>query len=90
MSTYAEMDRLRKLARPLYLELQALGLEVRAEEDTEDPTGYVVLIGGLRSLSPTHADRLRRRIEETKPGLLKVLWARWGEDLEAIRGEGRS
>jgi hypothetical protein len=42
------------------------------------------------SLSPFHADRLISRVEETTPGLLKVLWARWEEDLEAIRGEGRS
>jgi hypothetical protein len=90
VSTYAEMDRLRKKARSLYLELRALDLEVCVEEDPEDPTGYVVLIGGLQSLSPTHADRLRRRIEEVKPGLLKVLWARWDEGLGAIRGEGRS
>ena len=88
MSTYAEMDCLRKLARPLYLELRGLELEVRIEENTEDPTDYVVLIGGLQSLSSTHADRLRSRAEEAKPGLLKVLCARWDEDLEAIRGEG--
>jgi hypothetical protein len=90
VSTYAEMDRLRKKERPLYLEVRAIDLEVRADEDAEDPTGYVVVIGGLRSIAPTHADRLRRRIEEAKPGLLKVLWATWDEDLEAIRGEGKS
>ncbi len=28
MTSYAEMDRLRKLARPLYLELRALGVDV--------------------------------------------------------------
>ena len=88
MSTYAEMDRLRKLARPLYLELRALGLDVSAHEDAESPSGYRLEITGGKSLSPAHADRLRRRVEEVTPGLLKVLWARWDESLEAIRGEG--
>jgi len=89
VSTYAEMDRLRKLARPLYLELRALGLELRAEEDPEDPTGYALLVGGLRSLSPSHADRVRRRVEENKGGLVRVLaFGKWGGDLGAVRGEG--
>lgn len=84
MSTYAEMDRLRKLARPIYLELQALGLDLQAEEDAGTRSGYRIDLSGTRSLSPGHVDRLRRRVEEATPGLLKILWARWDEDLEAI------
>ena len=89
MSVYAELGRIRKLARPLYLELRALGLELRAEEDLEDPTGYALLVGGLCSLSPEHADRIRRRVEENKVGLVRVLaFGKWGGDLGAVRGEG--
>jgi len=88
MSTYAEMDRLRKLAQPLYLELRALGLDLQAEENPEAPTGYRVDLTGVKSLSPDHTDRTRRCVKKATPGLLRILWARWDEDLEAIRREG--
>ncbi len=89
MTTYdEEMDRHRKLARPLYLELRALGLGLSAEEEPADPTGYRVSVAGLQSLSPAHADRMRRRVQEGKSGLLRVLLSRRDLDLEAIRREG--
>lgn len=87
MTSYAELDRIRKQARHLYLELRALGLELQLEERQEDPTGYVVKVGGLKSLSEAHADRVRRRVEEHKPGLVKLL-SSWDADLEAVRKEG--
>lgn len=88
MTSYAEMDRTRKLARPLYLELRALGLDVIAHEDSDAPSGYRIELVGARSLSPVHADRIRQRVEEATPGLLRVLWARGDEDLAAVRREG--
>jgi hypothetical protein len=88
MTSYAEMARERKRARVLYLELRALGLDLRAEEDPEDPTGYRLVVEGTRSLSPTHADRIEARVRDAKPGMLRVLRVRWDEDLEAIRREG--
>ncbi len=88
MTTYAEMDRLRKLARPLYLELRALGLDLQTEEDPGTRSGYRLDLSGTRSLSPGHVNRLRRRVEEATPGLLRILWACWDEDLKAIRREG--
>jgi hypothetical protein len=90
MTTYdEEMDRHRKkLARPLYPELRALGLGLSAEEEPTDPTGYRVSVGGLRSLSPAQADRMRQRVQEGKSGLLRVLLSRRDLDLEAIRREG--
>ena len=88
MTSYAEMARERKRARPLCLGLRALGLGLRVREEAADPTGYEVAIIGACSLSQAHADQLRRRVEESKTGLLRVLWARWGSDLEAIRYEG--
>jgi hypothetical protein len=88
MASYAEMARERRKARSLYLELRALGLELHAKEDPHDATGYRVRVAGLHALSETHADRIRRRVETSKPGLLRVLFGRWGPDVLAIQREG--
>ena len=76
MPSYAEMARERKKARSLYLEIRALELELYAKEDGLDATGYRVRVAGLHSLPETHAQRIRRRVQESKPGLLKVLFGR--------------
>jgi hypothetical protein len=88
MTSYAEMARERKRARPLYLELRALGLEPCAKEDPHDATGYRVRVAGLHLLSEVHAERIRRRVEESKPGLLRLLFLRWDPDLVAVQREG--
>jgi hypothetical protein len=88
MASYAEMARERKKARPLYLELKALRLEPCAKEDPREPTGYRVRVAGLHSLSEAHAERIRRRVEESKPGLLRLLFSRWDPDLEAVQRKG--
>ncbi len=88
MSAYAEKDRLRHVARSLYLEIRALGLELVAHEDPGEPSGYALELIGLRSLSPSHADRLFRRAEAVTQGLLWVMWADWDPELEAKRKEG--
>jgi hypothetical protein len=88
MTSYAEMARERKRARPLHLELRALGLEPCAKEDPRDATGYRVRVAGLHSLSEVHAERIRQRVEECKPGLLRLLLARWEPDLVAVQKEG--
>ena len=88
MTSYAEMARERKKARSLYLELRALGLEPCAKEDPRDATGYRVRVAGLHSLSETHAERIRRRVEESKLGLLRLLFSRWDPDLVAVQREG--
>jgi hypothetical protein len=75
MTSYAEMARERKKARPLFLELSALDLKLHIEEDRADLTGYRIAITGICSLSPAHADRLRLRVEDSKLELLKVLGA---------------
>jgi hypothetical protein len=91
MTSYAELNRQRKLARPLYLELRALGLDLRAREDQGEPTGYRVEVRGLASLSPAHADRVRRGVEELKPGLTRLLMmGRWDPDYSAVREEGEA
>ncbi len=88
MPSYAEMARERKKARSLYLELRALGLEPCAKEDPREATGYRLRVAGLHSLSEAHAERIRRRVEESKPGLLRLLLARWEPDLVAVQREG--
>jgi siroheme synthase (precorrin-2 oxidase/ferrochelatase) len=65
-----------------------LGLEVWRVDDETLPSGYRLVLIGTESLSPRHADRLRRRVEELKPGLKMILSSNWQEDLLAIRGEG--
>lgn len=91
MSSYREMARsgASKQARALYLELRALGLEVRAEDDASGLANYRIVVGGLSSLSPVHADRLMHRVEANEIGLARVLLERWNPDLHAIRTEGR-
>lgn len=88
MSTYAEINRQRRRARTLYLELRALDLSLRAvPEDTL--RGYAVEVRGLRSLSPAHADRVRQKVEENAPGLARILdGGRWAPDLRAVYEEG--
>jgi hypothetical protein len=88
MTSYVEMARERKKARSLYLELRALGLELYAKEDSRDATGYRVRIAGLHSLANVQARQIRRRVEDSKPGLLKILFGWWDPDVLAIQREG--
>ena len=90
MASYAEMARERKRARPLYLELRALGLKPCVKEDPRDSTGYRVRVAGLHSVSEAHAERIRRRVEESKPGLLRLLFLRWDPELVAVQKEGKT
>ncbi len=88
MSTYSDRARERRHARSLYLELRALGLDVRVEQIPEEPLCYRVTVGGLRSLSPAHADRVVRCVRDNEAGLVQVLLCRWDPDLHAVRREG--
>lgn len=88
MTSYAEIAHHRKRARPFYLELCALGLEVYAEGDADDPVCFRVVVSGLKSLSEAHADQVIQRVRDNEAGLAEVLPGRWVSDLEAIRKEG--
>lgn len=89
MSTYAEMDQERRRARSLYLELRALGLDLWVEEDFDQPPCYRIVVGGLRSLSPAHANRVIQRVRGYEAGLARILLSSgWNPDLAAIRQEG--
>jgi len=88
MSSYADIAHERKKARPLYLELRALGLEVWIEEDADDLTGYRIVVEGPGSISPAHVKYLVWRARDNKAGLTKVLLCRSDPDLHAVRREG--
>jgi hypothetical protein len=89
MTSYAaEIARERKKARTLYLELRALNLELYAKDDPYDATGYRVRVASLHSLPEAHAERIRRRVEASKPGLLRIVFGRWDPGVVAIQREG--
>lgn len=76
-------------ARSLYLELRALGLEVRIEDDTDsDPLDFRVAVEGLHSLSEARAKSVRQRVLESEEGLVQLILDRRDPDLNAIRREG--
>ena len=79
---------MRKKARSLYLELRALGLESYVKEDPHEATGYRMRVAGLHWISEAYAERMRRRVEESKPGLLKVHVGRWDPNILAIQRDG--
>ena len=76
-------------ARPLYLELRALRLEVRVEDDPDGcPLDYRVAVGGLHCLSEARAWSVRRRVLESEEGLVQLILNLRDPDLNAIRNEG--
>ncbi len=88
MSSYNEMDRHRKRARALYLELRALGIEICVEGDGDCATGYRIVVGDFKSLSPVHADAIKRRVIENETGLAEIILSRYDPNLHAVRREG--
>ncbi len=88
MSTCGEMTCEPKRVRSPYLEPRLLGLDVPVKGDVHHPTGCRVEIGRFRARSVIRADRLERRVEDAKPGLLRVLYSRCHPDLGAVRPEG--
>ncbi|MDP8951034.1 MAG: hypothetical protein M3N18_02150 [Actinomycetota bacterium] len=78
--------RRRKQARPLYLELRALGLDLVGRHEGG---AWRLDVRGLKSLSPAHADRVRARAQEHERGLLWTLYGGWDGDIDAIQRELR-
>ncbi len=75
-------------ARPLYLELRALDLDLWVEEDTGDPTGYRIVAEVPVSLPRLHLEGLMLRVRDNKVGLIEMLLCPYDADLHAIRREG--
>ena len=83
MSGYADV------ARALYLELRAEGLEVRVEDNPDGgPLDYGITIGGLRSRPASYARSIRQRVLENEEGLVQLVLNLYDPDLDAIRREG--
>ena len=77
------------IARSLYLELRALGLEVWVEDDPDGgPLDYGIEATGLHKLSDARAKEWRRRIERNEEGLVRVILEHRDPDIRAVRAEG--
>jgi hypothetical protein len=79
----------RDTARALYLELRALGLKLRVEDDPDGgPLDYRIALNGLCSLSEARACQVVRNVRRNEEGLVLVLLDRRDPDLDAVRREG--
>jgi hypothetical protein len=75
-------------ARPLYIELRALGLEVRVEDNPDlGPLDYRLVIDGLSALPDSRSRHLRKRIMDNEEALVKIVLDRRDPELHAIRSE---
>ena len=76
-------------ARSLYLELRALGLKVRVQDDPDGgPLDYGIALDGLRSLPEAAARRVAKLVNEHEEGLVWVVLDRRDPDVDAVRREG--
>lgn len=76
-------------ARPLYIELRALGLEVHVQESPDlGPLDYGLVIDGLSALPDGRSRRLIRLIMDNEEALVRIVLDRRDPDLYAIRSEG--
>ena len=83
------MNRGNDTARPLYLELRALGLGLRVEDTLDGgPLDYGIALDGLPTLPESLARSVNRRVRENEDGLVRVLLDRRDPDLDAVRREG--
>ena len=76
-------------ARPLYIELRALGVTVQIEANSDlGPLDYGLVIDGLSALPDDRSRRLRERIMDNEEALVRIVLDRRDPDLYAIRSEG--
>lgn len=88
MSSYAEMVQRRSQANALLFELWTLGLDVRAEWCADGTEGRRVVVDGLRSLNPDHADRLVQLVRDNEAGLVEILLSEREPDPATTHLEG--
>jgi hypothetical protein len=75
-------------ARPLYIELRALGVTVQVEDNPDlGPLDYGLVIDGLCALPDGRSRRLRKRIMDNEEALVRIVLDRRDPDLHAIRSE---
>ncbi len=76
-------------ARPLYIELRALGIAVQVEDNPDlGPLDYGLVIDGLSAQLECRIGHLRKRILDNEEALVKIVLDRRDPDLHAIRSEG--
>lgn len=75
-------------ARPLYIELRALGITAQVEENPDlGPLDYGLVIDGLSALPDGRSRGLRKRIMDNQEALVKIVLDRRDPDLRAVRSE---
>lgn len=75
--------------RALYLELRALGLKVRVEDDPDGGVlDYRLALDGLPAIPQARARRVVRRVLDNQDELVRLVLDRRDPDLDAIRKEG--
>lgn len=85
------MNRGIAVAHSLYLELSALGLEVRVEENAWKSGGvldYGIALDGLQSLSVAEAFSVTGRVLDNENDLVRFIVDTQDPDIHAIRREG--
>lgn len=78
-------DTPRRRVEGLHQKLQSLGLKVYARRDPNRPEGYKVVVDGLKSLNPAHADRLLSLITDYEAPLIEILPKRESPNLRIVR-----
>jgi hypothetical protein len=75
-------------ARPLYIDLRALGLTVHLQDNPDlGPLDYGLVIDGLSALPDDRSRRLRKLITDNQEALVRIVLDRRDPDLYAIRSE---
>ena len=75
-------------ARPLYIELRALGITVQVEDNPDlGPLDYGLVIDGLSALPDGRSRHLRKRIMDNEEALVRIVLDQRDPDLHAIRSE---
>jgi len=75
-------------ARPLYIELRALGIMVHVQANPDlGPLDYRLVIDSLRVLPEGRSLRLRKRIKDNEEALVRIVLDRRDPDLHAISSE---
>ena len=75
-------------ARPLYIELRALGVTVHVQDNPDlGPLDYGLAIDGLSTLPDGRSRHLRKRIMDNEEALVRIVLDRRDPDLHAIRSE---
>lgn len=72
MTMYNDTEERGKATKALYHKLRSLGLTVHAVRDPDRPGGYGVVVSGLKSLNPDHADRLTRLVGDNEAALARL------------------